>query len=129
MLRKLRFYDLIQLPSGKHIPVLPAIEMIGLDRILKIPISYQKRDGAFLLLFSLCSPAIHRVTGILLLPSINIGILCVRFLQIGQGKRLNCVRVMHPRTGEVLRAIPADMKIAEEIIESIKAARVKGQKV
>jgi len=49
--KKVRFvdyYDLIELPDGKHIPVPIAIRLVGLKEVLKIPVSRKKiRDKYF----------------------------------------------------------------------------------
>jgi len=45
--RRIDYYDLIALPSGKHIPVPIAIEIIGLKNILKIPVAKIMRNERF----------------------------------------------------------------------------------
>jgi len=47
VIRVLDYYDLIELPSGRHIPVPLAIKAVGLEEVLKIPIAEKKRDGKF----------------------------------------------------------------------------------
>jgi hypothetical protein len=48
IVRRLDYYDLIELPSGRHIPVPIAIELVGIKNILKIPVSRKKmRDHSF----------------------------------------------------------------------------------
>lgn len=41
------YYDLIELPSGRHIPVPIAIELVGEEEVQKIPVSRRRRDENF----------------------------------------------------------------------------------
>ena len=41
------YYDLIELPSGAHIPAPVALELVGIQEISKIPVSKRKRDERF----------------------------------------------------------------------------------
>jgi len=43
--RVIDYYDLIELPSGKHVPVPIAIKEVGLKNVLKIPVSRKKKRG------------------------------------------------------------------------------------
>ena len=45
--RKLDYYDLIELPNGRHILVPIAIRLVGIKNVLKIPVSRIKRDEHF----------------------------------------------------------------------------------
>lgn len=45
--RILDYYDLIELPNGRHLPVPIAIRLVGIKTILKIPVSRRKRDEHF----------------------------------------------------------------------------------
>jgi len=45
--RTLTWYDLIELPDKSHVPVPIAIKMVGLRKILKLPISTKKRNRYF----------------------------------------------------------------------------------
>ncbi len=45
--RILDYYDLIELPNGRHIPVPIAIKLVGIKNVLKIPVSRKKRDEQF----------------------------------------------------------------------------------
>ena len=45
--RILDYYDLIELPNGRHIPVPIAIKLIGIKNVLKISVSRIKRDEHF----------------------------------------------------------------------------------
>lgn len=45
--RIIDYYDLIELPSGRHIPVPVAIRTIGLEEVLKIPVANKKRNRTF----------------------------------------------------------------------------------
>ena len=47
IIRWIDYYDLIEFPSGKHIPVPLAIEHVGLREVLKIPVAEKKRDVDF----------------------------------------------------------------------------------
>jgi len=48
IVRRIDYYDLIELPSGRHIPVPIAIELVGIKNVLKIPVSRKKvRDHCF----------------------------------------------------------------------------------
>jgi len=47
IVRVLDYYDLIELPSGRHIPVPLAIKRVGIEEILKIPIAEKKRGWNF----------------------------------------------------------------------------------
>ena len=41
------YYDLIELPSGSHIPAPIALKLVGIKEISKIPVSRRKRDEHF----------------------------------------------------------------------------------
>ncbi|WP_202320354.1 hypothetical protein [Archaeoglobus neptunius] len=41
------YYDLIELPSGGHVPVPIALELVGEKEIRKIPVSRRRRDDRF----------------------------------------------------------------------------------
>jgi|Deesub1362A_J573_1020465.scaffolds.fasta_scaffold23148_2 hypothetical protein len=41
------YYDLIELPSGRHIPAPIAVELVGTEEIRKIPVARKKRDHEF----------------------------------------------------------------------------------
>ena len=45
--RVIGYYDLIELPSGRHVPVPLAIKRVGIREVLKIPVSERKRDWTF----------------------------------------------------------------------------------
>jgi len=45
--RIIGYYDLIELPSGRHIPVPLAIKRVGIKEVLKIPVAKRRRDGEF----------------------------------------------------------------------------------
>jgi len=45
--RTLDYYDLIEFPSGKHVPVPLAIKRVGLKEVLKIPVAEKKRGWNF----------------------------------------------------------------------------------
>ena len=46
--RRIDYYDLIALPSGRHIPVPIAIDLVGIRNVLKIPVSWKVlRDDRF----------------------------------------------------------------------------------
>lgn len=47
MIRIIDYYDLIELPDGSHIPVPMAIKMVGLKKVLEIPVVKKKRDSRF----------------------------------------------------------------------------------
>jgi len=47
LVRRLDYYDLIELPNGRHVPVPIAIEAIGIRNVLKIPIAKEVRDDQF----------------------------------------------------------------------------------
>ena len=41
------YFDLIELPSGRHIPVPIAEQLVGQEKLAKIPVSRKKRDENF----------------------------------------------------------------------------------
>ena len=45
--RIIGYYDLIELPSGRHIPIPIALRLVGLEEVVKIPVSNRKRGEYF----------------------------------------------------------------------------------
>jgi len=41
------YYDLIELPNGKHIPVPIAVKLVGKSKVAKIPLAKRRRDNMF----------------------------------------------------------------------------------